>query len=118
MGHLPVHSKSPGLLTHPAASSLALDQLEGGQVVGVIMEEHETAGAQQMHQLATGRWSGGGQKRKTGLGHGLGWVWAVQDAIFRRFAREHAPPTAFVPFPLWFHNRQVLMPWHGRSAAA
>jgi len=118
VGHLPMHPPSPGLLTHPAASALAVDQLERGQVVGVVMEEHEAAGVQQGHQLASGRWSGGGQKRKTGLGHGLGWVWAVQGAILWRFALEHPPPTAFVPFPLWFHNKQVLMPWHGRSATA
>jgi len=95
-----------------------VDQLERGQVVGVVMEEHEAAGVQQGHQLASGRWSGGGQKRKTGLGHGLGWVRAVQSAIFWRFALEHPEPTAFVPFRLWFHNKQVLMPWHGRSATA
>ena len=118
MGHLPVHPPSPGLLAHPAAAAVALDQLEGGQVVGMVVEEHETAGAQQCHHLATGRSSSGGGTRKTGLGHGLGWVWAMQAAILWRFALEHPPPTAFVPFPLWFHNKQVLMPWHGRSAAA
>ena len=72
MGHLPVHPPSPGLLAHPAASALALDQLEGGQVVGMVVEEHETAGAQQCHHLAQGRSSGGGGTRKTGLSHGLG----------------------------------------------
>jgi len=104
VGHLPVHSQSPGLLTHPAAASLALDQLEGGQVVGMVLEEHETAGVQQGHHLTADLSNGGGQKRKTGLGHGLGWVRAVQSAIFWRFALEHPEPTAFVPFPLWFHN--------------
>jgi hypothetical protein len=72
VGHLPVHPQSPGLLAHPAAAAVALDQLEGGQVVGMVVEEHETAGVKQGHHLATGRWCSGGQARKTGLGHGLG----------------------------------------------
>ncbi len=35
-----------------------------------------------------------------------GWGFAGQGAILWRFGRDPPPPTAFVPFPLWFHNNR------------
>jgi hypothetical protein len=48
MGHLPLHQNPPRLLPHPAAASLALDQLKGRQVVGMVAQPHEGAGPQQV----------------------------------------------------------------------
>ena len=71
VGNLPVNTASPGLLPHPAGPPLTLDQLEGGQVGGMVAEKHETAWTQQRHHLAIGLSMGWGRAWKTGLGHGL-----------------------------------------------
>ena len=44
---------APALLAAPAATALAADHLEGGQVIGMIVQLHETAGVKQLDQLAT-----------------------------------------------------------------
>jgi len=54
MGNLPMNALPPGLLTHPAGASLALDQQKGGEIVGMVVEKHETAGTQERHHLAAG----------------------------------------------------------------
>ena len=79
MGHLPVNAPSPGLLSHPTAPSLAMDQLEGGKIIGMILETHKTAGLEQGEQgwlpshrpktRLSGTLSGLGPTAETGGGH-------------------------------------------------
>jgi hypothetical protein len=47
VGHLPLHPLPPGLLPYPAAAAAAVDQLERGQVAGVVDQLHEAAGTEQ-----------------------------------------------------------------------
>ena len=72
MLHLPVHQRSPGLLAHPAAAAAAVNQLEGGQVVGLIAQFHETAGLEQFHHVAGGAALGGTVGRAGCVRHGWG----------------------------------------------
>lgn len=51
MLHFPLHKLPPGLLTHPATSTPALDQLKRWQVSGLVVEGHEGSRPQQRHHL-------------------------------------------------------------------
>ena len=87
VSHLPVDQTPPGLLTHTAAAAPAADQLEGGEILGLVAQLDEGAGLKQFQHRRTGagadplgRWrvlageaivsSPGGTTRFGGRGHG------------------------------------------------
>ena len=51
MFHFPLHVGSPGLLSNPATASPAMQELEGRQVGGLVVEPYEAARPQQRHHL-------------------------------------------------------------------
>jgi len=61
----PLHQLTPGLLAHPAPPSLAVDQLERGQIGRLVHQLHEAAGGQQLDHVAGSAWAGA-----TGASHG------------------------------------------------
>jgi hypothetical protein len=93
----PLHLGAPGLLAHPAAAAAAAQQLEGGQVGGLVAQPHKTARVQQLQHV--GRWLGvgaGGGQRQAGAGDGAILRWSLVPG---RTSLE------FVPIPVWFdHN--------------
>ena len=61
MGDFPVHQMTPRLLPNPAASPSAENQLEGGQVRGLVVQLDEAARLEQFHHIGsfgTGREGG------------------------------------------------------------
>ena len=53
VGHLQLDQLAPGLLPDPAATATTMDQLEGGQVVGMIRKKHEGSWPQQLEHLGS-----------------------------------------------------------------
>ena len=49
--HFPLNRLSPGLLTHPAATTAALNQFKRRQVVGLVLQRHKASRPQQRHHL-------------------------------------------------------------------
>jgi len=48
VGHFPLHQLPPGLLAHPTATALALDQLKRRQIVRLIHQFHKAPGGEQL----------------------------------------------------------------------
>ena len=52
MGHLLLNKLSPGLLSDPAAAATAMDQLERGQVLGMVRQTNKGSRPEQLKHLA------------------------------------------------------------------
>jgi 23S rRNA (cytidine1920-2'-O)/16S rRNA (cytidine1409-2'-O)-methyltransferase len=51
VGHFPLHQLPPGLLAHPAATALALDQLKRRQIGRLIHQFHKAPGGEQLDHI-------------------------------------------------------------------
>ena len=70
VGHFKLDQLAPGLLPDPAATATTMDQLKGGQVVGMVRETHEGSRPQQLKDLGSLPAMG-----SVGTGLGLGRCW-------------------------------------------
>ena len=48
---LPLHVLPPGLLTDPAQASAAFDHLEGGQIIGMIVNRDESSWMEELQNV-------------------------------------------------------------------
>ena len=48
MLNFPLNVLSPGLLTHPAQASTAFDDLEGREILGVVVESYERSRCEEL----------------------------------------------------------------------
>ncbi len=89
MGHFQVKQVAPGLLADPAAAAATLDQLKGGQIVGMIVQPHESAGPQQFKHI--------GELDGALPFHDELPRWRYPLFLVKRRARS----SVFVPFSAW-----------------
>ena len=48
MLNFPLNVLSPGLLTHPAEAATTFDDLEGREILGVVVESHERSRCEEL----------------------------------------------------------------------